>query len=311
MFIRTTAWRWPPITPARKRWTEYKGAPPLRGNPELRESSGPALPMAKRDGSREERGAAGSGTPPAAEASSARRRKASEAGAVDRSKWQTGSQNRAGIIQEFAGRFCAAGVFADGGSVRQPRLRPIPARSPLFASGRLGDVTRIAIEVSSDFTFKYNQLSNPERLFFDIHGARPDLTTAPQRRPYHRGGRCAGEADSRGGNAAGRDPRRAGSGAGRVGHHLAAFESQPADDRIAVEGSAAAARAAECHGRQRSDGVRRSGRSSDSDPVAAQPILRKVRASRWSQPNGGRVETGTAQICAPPAQAETRRSPRR
>ncbi|MEO8051772.1 MAG: N-acetylmuramoyl-L-alanine amidase, partial [Acidobacteriota bacterium] len=39
----------------------------------------------------------------------------------------------------------------------------------------LGDVTRIAIEVSSDFTFKYSQLANPERIFFDIYGARPDL----------------------------------------------------------------------------------------------------------------------------------------
>jgi N-acetylmuramoyl-L-alanine amidase len=39
----------------------------------------------------------------------------------------------------------------------------------------LGDVTRIAIEVSSDFTFKHNHLSSPERLFFDIHGASPDL----------------------------------------------------------------------------------------------------------------------------------------
>ena len=39
----------------------------------------------------------------------------------------------------------------------------------------LGDVTRIAIEVSSDFTFKYSQLSNPERMFFDIHGARPQM----------------------------------------------------------------------------------------------------------------------------------------
>jgi len=41
----------------------------------------------------------------------------------------------------------------------------------------LGDVTRIAIEVSSDFTFKYSQLSNPERLFFDIHGARPQMVS--------------------------------------------------------------------------------------------------------------------------------------
>ncbi len=39
----------------------------------------------------------------------------------------------------------------------------------------LGDVTRIAIEVSSDFTFRSERLLAPERLFFDIHGARPDL----------------------------------------------------------------------------------------------------------------------------------------
>jgi len=41
----------------------------------------------------------------------------------------------------------------------------------------LGDVTRIAIEVSSDFTFKFSQLSAPTRLFFDIHGARPQMVT--------------------------------------------------------------------------------------------------------------------------------------
>jgi N-acetylmuramoyl-L-alanine amidase len=39
----------------------------------------------------------------------------------------------------------------------------------------LGDVTRIAIEVSSDFTFKFSELAGPPRLFFDIHGARPQM----------------------------------------------------------------------------------------------------------------------------------------
>src|SRR5579863_5330668 len=69
----------------------------------------------------------------------------------------------------------AAGVFA---------MMGVCAAAPAPDSGRvtavrfwsLGDVTRIAIEVSSDFTFKYNHLSDPERMFFDIHGARPDLT---------------------------------------------------------------------------------------------------------------------------------------
>jgi N-acetylmuramoyl-L-alanine amidase len=60
---------------------------------------------------------------------------------------------------------CASATAPDSGKVTAVRF------------WSLGDVTRIAIEVSSDFTFKYNHLSDPERLFFDIHGARPDLTS--------------------------------------------------------------------------------------------------------------------------------------
>lgn len=41
----------------------------------------------------------------------------------------------------------------------------------------LGDVTRVAVEVSSDFTFKFDHLVGPERLFFDIHGARPQMVS--------------------------------------------------------------------------------------------------------------------------------------
>jgi N-acetylmuramoyl-L-alanine amidase len=39
----------------------------------------------------------------------------------------------------------------------------------------LGDVTRVAVEVSSAFHYKYDRLSNPDRLFFDIQGARPEM----------------------------------------------------------------------------------------------------------------------------------------
>jgi N-acetylmuramoyl-L-alanine amidase len=39
----------------------------------------------------------------------------------------------------------------------------------------LGDITRVAIEVSSPFTFTADHLSNPERVFFDIRGARPEV----------------------------------------------------------------------------------------------------------------------------------------
>ena len=40
----------------------------------------------------------------------------------------------------------------------------------------LGEVTRISIEVSSDFKYKSERLSDPDRLFFDIQGARPAIS---------------------------------------------------------------------------------------------------------------------------------------
>src|SRR5215471_1172235 len=42
-------------------------------------------------------------------------------------------------------------------------------------SWSLGDVTRIAIEVSGDFEFRTDRLHNPERVYFDILGARPSF----------------------------------------------------------------------------------------------------------------------------------------
>ena len=53
--------------------------------------------------------------------------------------------------------------------------KPDTARVNSVRFWSLGDVTRIAIEVSSEFTFKSERLLAPERLFFDIHGARPNL----------------------------------------------------------------------------------------------------------------------------------------
>jgi N-acetylmuramoyl-L-alanine amidase len=37
----------------------------------------------------------------------------------------------------------------------------------------LGDMTRISIEVSSEFKYRWDRLAEPDRLFFDIVGARP------------------------------------------------------------------------------------------------------------------------------------------
>jgi N-acetylmuramoyl-L-alanine amidase len=39
----------------------------------------------------------------------------------------------------------------------------------------LGEVTRVAIEVSSEFHYRSDQLDNPGRLFFDILGAKPEM----------------------------------------------------------------------------------------------------------------------------------------
>jgi len=53
--------------------------------------------------------------------------------------------------------------------------KPASASVTAIRFWSLGDVTRIAVEVSSDFTFKFERLVAPERLFFDIIGARPDM----------------------------------------------------------------------------------------------------------------------------------------
>jgi hypothetical protein len=39
----------------------------------------------------------------------------------------------------------------------------------------LADVTRIAIEVSGEFTFLSERLHNPERVFFDVANASPRI----------------------------------------------------------------------------------------------------------------------------------------
>lgn len=41
----------------------------------------------------------------------------------------------------------------------------------------MGDVTRIAIESTGEFRFKSDKLHNPERLFFDLIGAKPQLAS--------------------------------------------------------------------------------------------------------------------------------------
>ena len=73
--------------------------------------------------------------------------------------------------KRLAGLFLAASLCFGAGT------HPAPGKVTAVRFWSLGDVTRIAIEVSSDFHYKSERLDNPDRLFFDIHGARPDLVS--------------------------------------------------------------------------------------------------------------------------------------
>ena len=69
----------------------------------------------------------------------------------------------------FAGALLAAGVCL-GAPDSTPANKVTAVR---FWS--LGDVTRVAVEVSADFHYRWDRLANPDRLFFDIHDAKPEM----------------------------------------------------------------------------------------------------------------------------------------
>lgn len=97
------------------------------------------------------------------------------------------------MFMRFANRKAGRGR-GDGRTVARclhlaPRLAActIIAAASLIASGARpeavtavrfwsqGDATRVAVEVTGPFDFKYDHLDNPYRVFFDIPGAHPDL----------------------------------------------------------------------------------------------------------------------------------------
>jgi N-acetylmuramoyl-L-alanine amidase len=55
----------------------------------------------------------------------------------------------------------------------QTATQPLQVTAIRFWS--LADVTRVAIETNGDFQYKSDRIPNPDRLFFDLHGARPHL----------------------------------------------------------------------------------------------------------------------------------------
>jgi N-acetylmuramoyl-L-alanine amidase len=83
-----------------------------------------------------------------------------------------------------------SGVFAVGQSHGSSKAGPAKASTKKSAPAdsepaakvtavrfwSLGEVTRVAVEVSSEFQFKSDRLPNPDRLFYDIQGAKPRLS---------------------------------------------------------------------------------------------------------------------------------------
>src|SRR5712664_2135357 len=67
-----------------------------------------------------------------------------------------------------AGALLAAGVCQAAEEADSSRVTAVRFWS-------LGDVTRVAVEVSSGFRYKFDRLSNPDRLFYDIQGTRPNM----------------------------------------------------------------------------------------------------------------------------------------
>ena len=79
--------------------------------------------------------------------------------------YTSGLRSRTRLFTSFL--LLAVVSFATGGK--------IPNKVSAVRFWSLGEMTRVAIDVSAGFKFRSERLTNPERLFFDIEGARPEL----------------------------------------------------------------------------------------------------------------------------------------
>lgn len=73
----------------------------------------------------------------------------------------------------------APGVFAAGRATANAPANATASATAKVTAVRfwsLGDLTRISVEVSSDFKYHSERLSDPDRLFFDIRGAKPAMS---------------------------------------------------------------------------------------------------------------------------------------
>src|SRR5579884_2878253 len=69
-------------------------------------------------------------------------------------------------------------VVAVAGTRRRATPAPAPSATAEVTAVRfwsLGDVTRVAIEANGDFQYDADRVSHPERIFFDLRGAVPEI----------------------------------------------------------------------------------------------------------------------------------------
>jgi N-acetylmuramoyl-L-alanine amidase len=85
------------------------------------------------------------------------------------------SRHGAGAV--WAAGFAALALLTPGVSHAGRPTQSAPAAGKVTAVRfwSLGEVTRISIEVSSDFKYRSDRLPDPDRLFFDIENARPSI----------------------------------------------------------------------------------------------------------------------------------------
>jgi len=74
----------------------------------------------------------------------------------------------------FARSSLAAGLLA-AALCPAAETKTAPGKVTAVRFWSLGEVTRVAVEVSSEFRFRAERLPDPERLFFDIQGATPAM----------------------------------------------------------------------------------------------------------------------------------------
>ena len=101
----------------------------------------------------------------------------------------------------------------------------------------MGEVTRVAIEVSGDFRYSSDRIPNPDRLFYDIQGAQSKLRdkgtyVVPVGDKLLRQIRVGADATSC-------DARRVRSGAGCRSGLFTVVESGPLDGGVAAQRDAA------------------------------------------------------------------------